>query len=88
MESMNRDEINLAIGKLRNVYIDWHSNCKWPALLLEMPEPILMASTDSTRWIVMADGPESEKIDGATAGQAVCLAWLKWKTHERDFIAC
>lgn len=85
------DEINRTISGLRDLYpsdryIDWHEDENWPTLLREMPAGTVRYIPEDMQWGVANDysliHEETEYIGEVEAdelGEAVCLAWLKWK---------
>lgn len=90
---MTKQEINQKISILRNDYLqidmsggsngnfedipipkDWHADANWPALLRELPAPELF------RYVYTTLGWMCDGFRAATVEEAVCGAWLKWKT--------
>ena len=54
---------------------NWHSDANWPTLLQELPFPELFKTHIGWKCFVA----QSFRGTGESPGEAVCIAWLKWK---------
>ncbi len=66
-ESLYRAKFKLKENQL------WLADAHWPTLLRELPTPELFQYTYSKEW-------RCNGVQAATINEAVCRAWIKWKT--------
>ena len=64
-----------SIGAMQQYYPSWYSDINWPTLLRELPFPELFKTHIGWKCFVA----QSFRGTGESPGEAVCIAWLKWK---------
>jgi hypothetical protein len=93
-----REEINRKISELRSDWDilgtrlkakSWHEDENWPTLLKEMPAGLVRYVPEEKIWdacndysLQYEDLDETGTAEAKSPGEAVALAWLKWKESD------